>query len=593
MQVLRPVDERSVAETLDAAERLWLEALEGNCEIFEMAAHYADLCAGEGLPASHRGVGVLPGTERRVQLGGVGTPRVAEFAAVAFGARLRMGSLGARNMLADALDVRHRLPRIWARVLARQVRVGWVRQVARATRHLSVAAASAVDAAMVEEVDGRLPWSRFLAKLDGQVVAADPETASARAAAKQQETFAKASRGSEDGMKGFFLRAPTAWVVRIDATVAYLAQALQVLGDPDEEDHRRAKAMLILANPTQAVEILAAFAHRAKHPAAGANPATRAEPVDDPLPLNDDADGEGEAADDLDDLDGGDGEDRGADPDAAHVSAAGPVPDDAAGDATEAGSAGSAGVVPVPFRPEELPAWLARAVTPEGVRLLDWPRLLPSVTLYLHLARDTLHTGPDGVLRWEGEGPITLQYLRDHLAPYQHLSVTPVLDLAGQAPVDAYEIPHRHRVAVRLRTPADTFPFAANLDPVDLDHTEAYHHAPTTTDSHRPDASDGTGAGTGTASGWRPGQSRMDNYSPLGRFHHRIKTFGRWQVRQPFDGIYIWRDPHGHYYLVDHTGTRKTTPRTQRPSTTPRPTLVIELYCTDTNLDTDDFAWAA
>jgi hypothetical protein len=535
--------------------------------------------------------------------------------------------------------VRHRLPRIWARVLARQVRVGWVRQVARATRHLSVAAASAVDAAMVEEVDGRLPWSRFLAKLDGQVVAADPETASARAAAKQQETFAKASRGSEDGMKGFFLRAPTAWVVRIDATVAYLAQALQALGDPDEEDHRRAKAMLILANPTQAVEILAAFAaHRAKHPAAGANPATRAEPVDDPLPLNDadadadddkDADGEGEAADDLDDLDGGDGEDRGADPDAAHVSGAepedkddsgtgpepaggpeasphttatdDPVPDDAAGDATEAGSAGSAGVVPVPFRPEELPAWLARAVTPEGVRLLDWPRLLPSVTLYLHLARDTLHTGPDGVLRWEGEGPITLQYLRDHLAPYQHLSVTPVLDLAGQAPVDAYEIPHRHRVAVRLRTPADTFPFAANLDPVDLDHTEAYHHAPTTTDSHRPDASDGTGAGTGTASGWRPGQSRMDNYSPLGRFHHRIKTFGRWQVRQPFDGIYIWRDPHGHYYLVDHTGTRKTTPPTQRPSTTPRPTpparsrptLVIELYRTDTTLDTDDFAWAA
>ena len=39
--------------------------------------------------------------------------------------------------------------------------------------------------------------------------------------------------------------------------------------------------------------------------------------------------------------------------------------------------------------------------------------------------------------------------------------------------------------------------------------------------------------------------------------HHRIKTHGRWQVQQPFPGIYVWRDPHGAYYLVDHTGTRR------------------------------------
>lgn len=71
----------------------------------------------------------------------------------------------------------------------------------------------------------------------------------------------------------------------------------------------------------------------------------------------------------------------------------------------------------------------------------------------------------------------------------------------------------------------------------------------------------------------------MDNYGPLGRFHHRVKTHGRWQVRQPFDGIYIWCDPHGAYYVVDHTGTR----RTPRPadgaarSDRRRPT-VVEVY---------------
>ena len=53
------------------------------------------------------------------------------------------------------------------------------------------------------------------------------------------------------------------------------------------------------------------------------------------------------------------------------------------------------------------------------------------------------------------------------------------------------------------------------------------------------------------------GQSRVGNYGPMTPFHHRIKTHGGWQVRQPFPGIYVWRDPHGATYLVDHTGTRR------------------------------------
>ena len=93
-------------------------------------------------------------------------------------------------------------------------------------------------------------------------------------------------------------------------------------------------------------------------------------------------------------------------------------------------------------------------------------------------------------------------------------------------------------------------------------------------------------------------QSRMGNYGPLGRFHHRIKTHGRWQVAQPFDGIYVWRDPHGHYYLVDHTGTRKITPpavqRRSRPADPPqRKPVVIELYRSDVTIDLTDFSTAA
>ena len=46
--------------------------------------------------------------------------------------------------------------------------------------------------------------------------------------------------------------------------------------------------------------------------------------------------------------------------------------------------------------------------------------------------------------------------------------------------------------------------------------------------------------------------------SPMTRWHHRVKTHNRWQVRQPFPGMFVWRSPHGRYHLVDHTGTHTT-----------------------------------
>jgi hypothetical protein len=226
---------------------------------------------------------------------------------------------------------------------------------------------------------------------------------------------------------------------------------------------------------------------------------------------------------------------------------------------------------------------------------LNWPTLLPRVRLVIHSAQETLDAdadagpdkdGPPGsrVVRWEGEGPITREYVREQLAPYHAFTITGVIDLAGQEPVDAYEIPRRHRQAVRLRTPADCFPFAGNLDPVDVDHTRAYQHTPA--------------PGTEPAAGQPPaGQSRMDNYSPLGRFHHRVKTHGDWQLRQPFDGIYVWRDRYGAYYLVDHTGTRRTSaprprtrPRRPRPGTRPGPRpgpRLIHIHHTDTVIELD------
>jgi hypothetical protein len=161
--------------------------------------------------------------------------------------------------------------------------------------------------------------------------------------------------------------------------------------------------------------------------------------------------------------------------------------------------------------------------------------------LYLHLSAEDLTTGQGGVIRCEDQGPVTHQFLHDHLRPLHAYTIHPVLDPAHQAPVDAYEIPDRHRQAVHLITPADAFPFATSTSrQVDIDHTLEHTPAPDSTMT-------------------RAFLSRIGNYAPLGRYHHRIKTHGHWTARQPFPGILLWRDPHGQIYLTDHTGTHKIT----------------------------------
>ena len=144
--------------------------------------------------------------------------------------------------------------------------------------------------------------------------------------------------------------------------------------------------------------------------------------------------------------------------------------------------------------------------------------------------------------RLEGHAMVTASYLRDVLGPSCRFQVHPVIDLAGQAPVDAYEIPDRHRQAVHLMTPADIFPFSPNLSrTMQVDHTIPHDQG---------------------------GVSCVGNYGPMTTFHHRVKTHGSWTVRQPYPGIYVWRDPHGGFYLVDHTGTRPLhPPQDKKPKT--------------------------
>jgi hypothetical protein len=365
-----------------------------------------------------------PGADKARLYGGDGTPEVTEFAAAALGARMGITTFAAAQLMADALDLHHRAPQLWARVQAREVRASYARYVVKQTRSLPEAEARHVDAAVAESADGRIPWTRFEALVEGAVATANPAVAREKEERAAKATFAKKLRAEAHGMASYLIRGPVPVIEQIAATVDTYNTAIAEDFPDLTDDERTVQAVLMLLTP-----------------------------------------------------------------EADHA---------------------------------------------------------PVVNLYVHT-----YTGPDstGIARLEGHGPVTEDWVRDILGPSCRFKIYPVIDLAGMAPVDAYEIPDRHRQAAQIMTPADTFPYGSSLSRrMQMDHTEAY-------DPNGP-----------------PGQSAIGNYGPMTIPHHRIKTHGGWDVKQPFPGIYVWRDPHGAYYLVDHTGTRRLSGRSDNLP------LVVEIY---------------
>jgi hypothetical protein len=147
----------SGAQLLDRVEVLAEAQRRAEVDILVAAAEFADQ---QGVGSVDPVAARRSGRERLVRLGGDGTPVVAEFAPVVFGARLGLSSWAARGLFADVEDLRFRLPNLWAALLAGRARVQHARFVARKTRELAPDAAGYVDLRLVGHCDGSLSWAR-------------------------------------------------------------------------------------------------------------------------------------------------------------------------------------------------------------------------------------------------------------------------------------------------------------------------------------------------------------------------------------------------------------------------------------------------
>src|SRR6476661_5667008 len=78
-------------------------------------------------------------------LAGEGTPGVAEYAVEELSAALNLPHLAGLALVAEAVELRHRLPRLWALVQSGGLQAWKARQVAKATTMLSGEAVGFVD----------------------------------------------------------------------------------------------------------------------------------------------------------------------------------------------------------------------------------------------------------------------------------------------------------------------------------------------------------------------------------------------------------------------------------------------------------------
>ncbi|WP_432876093.1 hypothetical protein ACQPYH_25450 [Kribbella sp. CA-245084] len=264
----------STADLLESAAEHRAMANQADARLLQHAQIYADrfhpsVC---GVRPGRR---TADGRERAVVLGGDGCPEIAEFAISEFALMLGISSTVAAGFLGEALALQHRFPLTWARVLSGDATPWKARQLATLCLKLSEQAARAVDKRVASLIDCITPY-----RLDRIIRAAkahaDPELARDEAAEAADERGVFVGRSDPHGNKTIYAKAPAGAVIRHDATITAIAEALKTIGDTRHLQHRRADAIGIIADPRFTQELLTQ-AHN--HPTPTTTPAPAPAPT--------------------------------------------------------------------------------------------------------------------------------------------------------------------------------------------------------------------------------------------------------------------------------------------------------------------------
>jgi hypothetical protein len=257
------VDDLTAGDLLALARERKTAEEQAAADLLDVAARWADLHPPESIhdAASF----TVPGCEHEEPIAGEGAPLVAEFCVAELGGVLGITSTAAKKLIGHALELRHRLPRLWEQVHAGRVPAWRARAVAEATIHsspaLTVEAAGFVDA-QVAAVAGRIGQAQLdrlvaetIKRYDLAVAdpTADPEDG--YLAVDPRHVTVNTDDVHYAGTLRIEAEVDIADAFDLDRAVAHGADVQKALGSTLGLDARRAKALGELARTQTALDI--------------------------------------------------------------------------------------------------------------------------------------------------------------------------------------------------------------------------------------------------------------------------------------------------------------------------------------------------
>ncbi len=190
-----------------------------------------------------------------VEVGGEGTPPVQDFCLGEIALARSTGVMATRNVLAETVDLIHRLPRMWQVVVAGDCEPWLARKVAKLSRHLPYAVIAVVDAAIAPML-GTESAARVIEVAEAKIIEADPDLHHRRIEQERQRRYVALSRTDTAGLRTLVARIGAGEAAWVEATITRVAQILAAQEPDLSTDQARAKAFGWLARPADLLRLL-------------------------------------------------------------------------------------------------------------------------------------------------------------------------------------------------------------------------------------------------------------------------------------------------------------------------------------------------
>jgi hypothetical protein len=231
----------------------------------QYAAAWAAMHSSESItPVAWDGQGQDWG-EHDIPVAGAGAPAVAEFCVAEFAAVMDVSTDSGRLYLGEAVELRYRLPRLWARVVDGDLPAWKARRVAKETMRLPFEGATFVDR-HVAAVAHKIGYAALERLIEEALVRFDPETAESdrRKAAGGRHFDVHTEHVGYDGTVAVDGLLDLADALDLDLALSRGAAELAALGSEESLDVRRSQAAGDLARRQLALDLTATRQVRVK-----------------------------------------------------------------------------------------------------------------------------------------------------------------------------------------------------------------------------------------------------------------------------------------------------------------------------------------